>query len=141
MLKLIIMWGSIVSASFSLYAYERTSFHKIILSPELFEGRSLYVAGYFVADGESCLVLSNDKDTAVVYREYEMIRFCVGNGALVDKMNKKYGSVSGVFSISKCGNSIRLGAELRYLGCFQKINKIHGPVFETGPSMPPPPEL
>lgn len=127
------------------FAHERLSFYKLILSPQSYEGKEVYLAGYFVQDGAKCLVVSNSKETASVYREYEMVKFCKEslnkdiNSDLFGKLANRYGAVAGIFSIEKCSDSLKLGNSLNYLGCLSSIDVLHGPIYEGGPMMPPPP--
>lgn len=135
-----------VILSGSAYSYERLSFYTLITDPQSYEGADIYLAGYFVQDGSDCLVVSNDKETALIYREYEMVKLCSKNAAanvklgLFDKLVNRYGAVAGKFSIEECGDSINVGNSLSYLGCIISIDSMHGPVYENGSKMPPPPE-
>lgn len=144
MLKIWISVYLILLSSCAL-AYERLSFYKLILSPQVYEGKAIYLTGYFVKDGSECLVISNDKETALMYREYEMVKLCKKNlnemvsSDLLEKLANTYGSVAGEFSTKKCGDYLKLGSSLNYLGCLSRIDVLHGPIHEGGPMMPPPP--
>lgn len=138
---------AILIISNNSFAFERLSFYKLILTPQQYEGKEIYLTGYFVADAPNCLVVSNGKETALMYREYEMVKLCKEqvntpiDSNLFKKLNRNYGSVAGIFSIKYCGNNLKLGSSLRYLGCFKKVVKLHGPIYKKGPMMPPPPEV
>lgn len=126
-------------------SHERLSFYKLIVSPGNYEGQDIYLTGYFVNDGTECLVISNNKETSLMYREYEMVKLCKNNLAdikdfdLFRKLVNKYGAVAGNFSSKKCGESMKVGSSLNYLGCLTRIDVLHGPIHENGPAMPPPP--
>lgn len=140
-------WLAIVFCSLSSCAlsYERLSFYKLIVAPESYEAKHLYLAGYFSPDGDDCLVVSNDKETALMYREYEMVKLCKGDlsedvdSKAFERLKNNYGAIAGVFSIRHCGDALRVGSSLKYLGCFTTVNELHGPIYNSGPSMPPPP--
>lgn len=139
------LYTVILLISNSALSFERLSFYKLILSPQQYEGKEIYLTGYFIANGSDCLVVSNDKETAMMYREYEMVRLCKNtangkiNAGLFKKLNNNYGSVAGIFSIEHCGSDLKLGRSMQYLGCLSKVVELHGPIYESGPVMPPPP--
>jgi len=56
------------------FTYERLSLYRLILSPDTYEGKKVYLTGYFITDGADCLVIANDKETALMFREYEMVK-------------------------------------------------------------------
>lgn len=141
------VWFSamLMFVSCSAFSYERLSFYKLILSPQNYEEKTIYLTGYFVQDGSKCLVISHSKETALMYREYEMVILCkeylneTASLNVFEKLTNRYGSVAGTFSIKKCVSSLKLGNSLNYLGCLSSIDVLYGPVYEEGPMMPPPP--
>lgn len=129
------MCGLILLMLISSFAssHERLSFYKLIVSPERYEGKDIYLTGYFVQDGSECLVISNSKEDALMYKEYEMVKLCKenldekANFDLFKKLVNRYGAVAGSFSMKKCGESLMLGNSLSYLGCLSRIDVLHGP--------------
>ena len=144
MLKVVLLMMFAFCSSNSL-ALEKVSFYKLIVSPQSYEGKDIQLVGYFISDGEGCLVMSNDKETALMYREYEMVRFCSDDlEAGVDSHELKnfednYGAVSAKFSVKQCNDELMLGSELSYLGCLNQVTRLLGPIYEGGPRMPSPP--
>lgn len=131
--------------SYGAVAHERVSFHNLVVSPQMYENKELQLTGYFVSDGADCLVIADDKETAFMYREYEMVKFCSDdlderiNIELFEVLENNYGSIAGVFSVKQCGKDLELGSTLRYLGCFEQVTHLFGPIYKNGPRMPPPP--
>lgn len=131
--------------SFNSIAYERVSFYKLIVSPHLYENKKLQLTGFFTSAGADCLVISNDKETAMMFREYEMVKFCSEDldegmdSVMFKQLASNYGSIAGVFLTKQCGGEVSLGSTLRYLGCFKRVTQLFGPIYEGGPQMPPPP--
>ncbi|MBG22890.1 MAG: hypothetical protein CMF22_05460 [Idiomarinaceae bacterium] len=144
MLKVVLLLMLALCSSNS-FAYEKVSFYKLIVSPQSYEGKDIQLVGYFVSDGEGCLVMSNDKETALMYREYEMVRFCSNDlerdadSHKLKKFEDNYGAVSAKFSVKQCSDELMLGSELSYLGCLSQVTHLLGPIYEGGPRMPSPP--
>lgn len=143
MLRVILF--TLIVLSFGCEASERVSFYKLVNSPENYIGKQVHLTGYIILLGENCLLISNSKETVIMYREYEMLTVCksdfsneIEDNAFA-KFDEHYGSVVGYFEIEKCRENLMLGSNLRYLGCLKNITHLIGPIYESGPRMPPPP--
>lgn len=129
----------------SVEANERLSFYKVISFPERYVGKQVYLTGYMVRLGENCLLISDSRETVIMYREYEMLTVCKSDFSYeidnkqFDKFDQRYGSVVGYFEIKKCKEDLMVGSNLRFLGCLKNITHLIGPIYENGPRMPPPP--